>query len=56
MGSRVSFRIAAAVLTVLSSAALSPIEETSTPDFGQPLRGLTADQLARFNAGKDEFL
>ncbi|HEY1434105.1 MAG TPA: di-heme oxidoredictase family protein [Thermoanaerobaculia bacterium] len=56
MGSRVSFRIAAAVFVVLALAALTPIgSSSSTPDFGQPLGGLTADQLARFQAGLSEF-
>jgi len=55
MGSRVSFRIAMSVCAVLSLAALTPSGNSGTPDFGQPLAGLTADQLARFDAGKDEF-
>ncbi len=54
MGSRVSFRIAFSVLVVLSLAALTPFGN-SPPDFGQPLAGLTSDQLARFDAGKEEF-
>jgi CxxC motif-containing protein (DUF1111 family) len=56
MGSRVSFRIAAAGLAVVTFTAFTPIEQMAAPDFGQPLRGLTAEQLARFDAGKDEFL
>jgi CxxC motif-containing protein (DUF1111 family) len=56
MGSRVSFRIAAAVFVVLALAALTPVGQNPVPDFGQPLAGLTAEQLERFDAGKDEFL
>ncbi len=56
MGSRVSFRIAASIAVVLALAALTPIESSNpAPDFGQPLAGLTADQLDRFNDGKAEF-
>ena len=55
MGSRVSFRIAAAVFAVLALAALTPMGNNTPPDFGQPLAGLTADQLARFTAGQTEF-
>jgi CxxC motif-containing protein (DUF1111 family) len=56
MGSRVSLRAAAIFLIVLGSLALAPIgENISTPDFGAPLSVLTADQLARFNTGKDAF-
>jgi len=56
MGSRVSFRAAAAIAVVLSLAALTPIDSPSaTPEFGQPLAGLPSDLLDRFNAGKSEF-
>jgi CxxC motif-containing protein (DUF1111 family) len=56
MGSRVSFRIAASVFAVLALAALTPVSSNPAPDFGQPLAGLTADQLARFSDGQDEFV
>ncbi|HTO75802.1 MAG TPA: di-heme oxidoredictase family protein [Thermoanaerobaculia bacterium] len=55
MGSRVSYRSIAASLLLLGSLALVPTSGTSPPDFGEPLRNLTPDQLARFDAGKDEF-
>ena len=55
MGSRASFRSVAASLLLLGSLALVPTSGTSPPDFGEPLRNLTSDQLARFEAGKDEF-
>ncbi|HEY7114781.1 MAG TPA: di-heme oxidoredictase family protein [Thermoanaerobaculia bacterium] len=55
MGSRVPFRSIAAALLLLGSLALVPTSGTSPPNFGEPLRNLTADQLARFDAGKDEF-
>ncbi len=57
MGSRVSFRIAASIVAVLCCAALTPIGDMShnTPDFGQPLAGLPADLIERFNDGKTEF-
>jgi CxxC motif-containing protein (DUF1111 family) len=56
MGSRVSVRIAVSICVVITLAALTPIEGHFTPpDFGQPLAGLSSDQLARFNAGKEEF-
>lgn len=56
MGFRVSFRIAATGIVVLCSAALTPIgDSASPPDFGQPLAGLPADLIDRFNDGKTEF-
>ena len=55
MGSRVSFRIGAILLVLLASAAFTHDTNIGTPNFGEPLAGLTADQLARFNAGKAEF-
>jgi CxxC motif-containing protein (DUF1111 family) len=55
MGSRVSIRSIGLLAALLASAALVPSSGPSPPDFGQPLAGLTADQLARFEAGKDEF-
>jgi CxxC motif-containing protein (DUF1111 family) len=55
MGSRVSLRIGGVSLLVLGSLAFTPIGSTLAPDFGQPLAGLTADQLEQFDAGKDEF-
>ena len=54
MGFRVSFRIAATGIVVLCSAALTPIGDSAAPpDFGQPLAGLPADLIDRFNEGKD---
>src|SRR5262245_19979402 len=55
MGSRASFRTAVAVLVVACCAALTPIGNGGTPDFGEPLAGLTAEQLEQFDEGKDEF-
>ena len=55
MGSRVSLRAAAAIAIIFALAALTPVDNSPPPDFGQPLAGLSADQLARFNTGKDEF-
>ncbi|MFY9552725.1 MAG: di-heme oxidoredictase family protein [Thermoanaerobaculia bacterium] len=55
MGSRVSFRTAAAVLVVLVCAALTPVGNGSVPNFGEPLAGLTAEQLQRFEDGKADF-
>lgn len=55
MGSRVSFRIGAILLVLLASVAFTPDTNIGAPNFGEPLSGLTADQLARFNAGKAEF-
>ncbi len=56
MGSRVPFRSIGLAVAVLGSLALVPIGNSPPPDFGAPLPGLTAEQLARFNAGKAEFL
>ena len=56
MSSRVSFRIGGIVLLFLASLAWTPDSNVTTPPtFGDPLAGLTADQLARFNTGKDDF-
>ena len=56
MGFKVSFRIAATGIVVLCSAALTPIGDFHPqPDFGQPLAGLPADLVERFNDGKAEF-
>jgi CxxC motif-containing protein (DUF1111 family) len=55
MGSRASFRTAVAVLVIVCCAALTPIGNGGTPDFGEPLAGLTAEQLEQFDEGKDEF-
>jgi CxxC motif-containing protein (DUF1111 family) len=53
MASRVSVRI------VLFTAAFASLAFTSThpppPDFGQPLAGLTDEELERFEAGVEEF-
>ena len=54
MGSRVSFRIGGVVLLVLCSLAWTA-DTNIVVSFGDPLNGLTADQLDRFNAGKDDF-
>ena len=55
MGSRVSFRIGGIVLLIVSSLAWTSDTNIGVPNFGEPLAGLTADQLARFNDGKDDF-
>ncbi len=56
MGFRVSFRIAATGIVVLACAALTPIgDNAAVPEFGQPMAGLPADLLDRFNDGKAEF-
>jgi|KBSMisStaDraftv2_1062788.scaffolds.fasta_scaffold13823_3 CxxC motif-containing protein (DUF1111 family) len=59
MGSRVSFRIgggiAVLVLSAFAFTAFTSDTNVGTPNFGDPLPGLTADQLARFNQGKGEF-
>jgi CxxC motif-containing protein (DUF1111 family) len=39
---------------VVGSLALTPLN-SSSPDFGAPLPGLTAEETGRFNAGKTEF-
>jgi CxxC motif-containing protein (DUF1111 family) len=55
MGSRVSFRIGGIALLVLTSLAFTSDTNVGTPNFGEPLAGLTAAQLDRFNEGKAEF-
>jgi CxxC motif-containing protein (DUF1111 family) len=55
MGSRVSIRSVGLLAGLLGSAALVPTSGSSPPDFGQPLNGLTAEQLERFADGKDDF-
>jgi hypothetical protein len=55
MGSRVSIRSVGLLAGLLSSAALVPSSGPSPPDFGQPLAGLTAEQLERFEDGKEDF-
>jgi CxxC motif-containing protein (DUF1111 family) len=55
MGSRVSLRIGGVILVVLTSLAWTTDTNIVTLKFGDPLAGLTADQLARFNDGKAEF-
>ncbi len=55
MGSKVSFRIAGLAITVLGLAALVPSSGSSPPQPGDPLAGLTAAELERFNSGKAEF-
>ena len=56
MVSRVLLRVLLPAGVVLGSAALVSTTSPSPPDFGQPFAGLTAEELARFDAGKDEFL
>jgi CxxC motif-containing protein (DUF1111 family) len=54
MGSNVSFRIGGiACLVVFSMASTSSVD--SAPTFGDPMAGLPADLLQRFNDGKGEF-
>jgi CxxC motif-containing protein (DUF1111 family) len=56
MGFKVSFRIAATLVVVLCCAALTPGDfQQQQPNFGEPMAGLPADLLARFNDGKAEF-
>lgn len=54
MGSNVSFRIGGIACMVLATVASTSTLET-TPNFGDPLAGLPADLLERFNDGKGEF-
>jgi CxxC motif-containing protein (DUF1111 family) len=54
MGSRVSFRIGFAVIVALGSLAMTS-GHPPPPDFGEPLRGLTAVELERFEEGLEEF-
>ena len=54
MGSNVSFRIGGIACMVLSSMAFTSSVD-APPTFGQPVAGLPADLLARFNEGKEEF-
>ena len=55
MGSRVSFRIGAIALLVLSSLAFTTDTNVGPPNFGEPLAGLTPEQLEAFEDGKEEF-
>ena len=55
MGSKVSLRIGGVFLLIVGSIAFTPIINGPPPNFGEPLAGLSADQLARFDAGKDDF-
>ncbi|HEY1252289.1 MAG TPA: di-heme oxidoredictase family protein [Thermoanaerobaculia bacterium] len=55
MGSRASFRIAAIAVLALSPLAFTSDTNVGAPNFGEPLAGLTPDQLERFNQGKAEF-
>ena len=58
MGSKVSFRmslVGLVLVAVLSSLAFTSDTNVVTANFGDPLPGLTADQLARFEECKDEF-
>ena len=45
----------ATVMVVVSAHAADFGAPVATVTFGKPMRGLTADQLARFNEGKDAF-
>ena len=57
MGSRVPIRLVGIGVAILgSSIAFTPIGDKSPPDFGEPLRGLTATELERFEDGKGDFL
>jgi CxxC motif-containing protein (DUF1111 family) len=56
MVSRVWIRVLFPFCVVLGTSALVSTTSPSPPDYGQPLAGLTAEQLARFDVGKDEFL
>ncbi len=56
MGSRVPLRFVLPLLAVAGSIAFVPIGDKSPPDFGQPLRDLTSEQLDRFNEGQADFL
>ena len=55
MGSRVSFRIGAIALLVLSSLAFTTDTNVGPPNFGEPLAGLTDEQREAFEEGKEEF-
>ncbi len=55
MGSRASIRTIGLLVALLGSTALFPSHGNSPPDFGQPLAGLTAEQLERFEEGAEEF-
>ena len=54
MGSNVSFRIGGIACMVLSSMAFTSSVD-APPTFGEPVAGLPADLLDRFNEGKEEF-
>lgn len=54
MASRVSFRTGLAA-AAFASLAFTPGNSPSPPDFGQPLAGLDADTLERFEEGLEEF-
>jgi CxxC motif-containing protein (DUF1111 family) len=55
MGSNVSFRIGGIACMLLFSIASTSSVDTTPPGFGEPLAGLPADLLERFNDGKEEF-
>jgi len=57
MASRVSFRTGLVVLAAaaLASLAFTPSNSQPAPDFGEPLAGLDAEELERFEEGLDEF-
>ena len=56
MGSRVPLHLVGIGIAVLGSIAFVPIGDKSPPDFGEPLRGLTAAERERFEDGKADFL
>ena len=55
MGSRVSIRSVGILVALVGSVALVPSSGHSPPDFGEPLAGLTPEQLERFEEGEEEF-
>ena len=57
MASSVSFRTGFVVLAAaaLASLAFTPSHSQPTPDFGEALAGLDAEELERFEEGLDEF-
>ena len=57
MASSVSFRTGLVVLAAaaLASLAFTPSHSQPTPDFGEALAGLDAEELERFEEGLDEF-
>ena len=56
MVSRVLIRVLLPSCVIAGTTALVSTTTPSPPDFGEPLAGLSADELARFQAGKNEFV